>query len=140
MAKDGPVRKYIIEVGWSGIALVVCAFALLPTVLTGYAIYAPIVYLMILLVGSIEILLFSLLSAIIDHFAWKVAVYALVVAANVGVFGGMLWFDARQYGSDATNIGGLLIIQLLFIFPIFYLLLRRDLAPHFWRIVPQTDE
>ena len=134
------MRSYLFEVGRSGITLTVCAFALLPTLLTGYGIYTPVVCFYVFFFGAIEILLFCLVSSLIDHFAWKSAVYALVAGANVFIFNSVLRFDPTQYGSDRTNISGLLIIQLLFTFPIFYLLLRRDLPAHFWRIVPEIDE
>ena len=130
-------RRYVFEVGWSGITLAVCAFALLPTMIVGFGSYFPIIYLYVFFFGALEILVFSLLSFLIDHFAWKAVIYALVVSANGYVFSTVLAFGTAQAGNNMT---GLVVVQLLFTFPVFYLLLRRDLPAHFWRIVPQIKD
>jgi hypothetical protein len=130
-------RKYVLEVGWSGIAYAASAFALLPTVMVGFGMYVPIIYLYIFVFGALEILAFALLSSLLDHFAWKAACYALVLAANLIVFSGIVNFGAPEAGNNMT---GLVLIQLLFTFPMFYLLIRRDLPSHFWSIAARIED
>lgn len=130
-------HRYISEVGWCGITFVACAFALAPTMIVGFGYYAPIFYVYAFILGAIEILLFSLLSSLIDHFVWKATTYALAVAGNIYVFFETIQFDGA---GGPSNITGLVIVQLLFTFPIFYLLVRRDRPASFWRMLPTIED
>ena len=125
-------RSYAREVGWSGITLATSAFALLPTSIFGLHGLFWIVYLYVIFFGAIEIMIFCGLSFMIDRFAWKAAVYVLVLLAN-----GPIAFAITQIGN---GIAGLIMAQLLFTFPLFYMLLRRDLPRHFWRLAPRIED
>lgn len=120
-------------------AYALASAAIFPIILFTYWGVFPFVYVVIGVIGLLEILIFSVFTSILPSYRLKLFVFGVALGFAVFSLWGML--SAEPIIVGAMNINRLIFAQLMFLFPIFYVLLeRQEMREHFMRLCGPYDD
>ena len=100
-------------------AFLLTLIAILPLVVILYGVYGLFVYLFLLLLGIANVVVFGFLTAVLQSYVYKLAVFAVAIAANA-------WLMRSSFSavSGLFNLTLVVFSQVVFLFGMFYVWLE----------------
>ena len=122
----GYAARYLTDLKSFSAAFLVSMVCMLPVLVWIYGVFTPFVLLFMMIFGFVNVVVFAGATAVSRNYFFKLLVLLIAIVGSIVILREQLFFDSGTYGSTVPNVMPLLLGQVVFVFVLAYLFLKRS--------------